>query len=119
MAENEVMFRQYNEQVHQAFDELKEMAVAHGEHEIANLDDDALQFFCECSDEKCTERVQLKPSVYKTIHQQRDRFTIVPGHERKEIEKVIETQDDYTVVEKHIAPPEEASSLHKTPVNNT
>jgi hypothetical protein len=119
MAENEVVFRQYNERVQQAFDELKAMAEAHGETDLIAHEDDPLQFFCECSDENCVERVQLRPSQYKDIHQHRDWFTIVPGHEVEKIEKVIETNDVYSVVEKHLDPPENVDGLHNTEVSNT
>ncbi len=118
MVENEVVFRRHNEKVKVGFEKLRKIAEEDGQqHQIA-VPDTALFYLCECSDENCRLRVQMKPSRYDAIHKQRDRFTVIPGHETKKIEKIIEKKAGYTIVEKYIAPPEAAATLHPTDVDN-
>ena len=118
MAENEVVFRQYNEQVMQSFEELKAIAKEHNQEDLIQQHDLPVYFYCECSDENCEQRIWLKPSDYNSIHQDRDKFTIACGHEISEIEKIVDTNKNYCVVEKNIDPPETADTLHTTQVNN-
>lgn len=118
MVENEVVFRQYNERALDGFNKLKEIAEEDGQDYVVE-DDAQLLFNCECSDEDCRQRVTLKPSRYNEIHQHRDRFVIVRGHEVKEIEKVIEKEAEFSIVEKFMTPPQSARGLHKTNIKNT
>jgi hypothetical protein len=37
---------------------------------------------------------------YERVRGQRDRFAVVPGHERDEIEHVVEQSDRYAIVDK-------------------
>jgi hypothetical protein len=116
MAENEVIFRQQNEKVLKSLTELEEMAKETG-HMGYDLDI-MLQFYCECSDENCRERIALMPDTYKEIHKKRDRFIILPRHRAVSIEDVVLETPEYHVVKKHDLPPEKALGLHATAIDN-
>ena len=118
MAANEVIFRQHNERVSDGFEKLQNMAEEHDQDPSEYEDDSNLQFYCECSDENCFGRVSLSPSVYREKHKNRSRFTIIPGHEVGDIERIVEKHNEYFVIEKNITPPESVSKLHKTDVTN-
>lgn len=117
MAENEVIFRQKNEKVQQEFEELGKFAKEDGEDFLVP-DDTPLYFYCECSDEKCRERMPIKPSTYRDIHKERDQFVLVNGHENEDIEQVILREKDYCIVKKFIIPPASSDKLNPTDVNN-
>lgn len=119
LAENEVIFREYNENVQKRFDELTKLAHDDNQRDIITETDMPLHFYCECSDENCRERIQMKPNIYNDIHIHRDLFTIVCGHEVDRIEKVIATEPDYCIVEKKEVPPaKETDGLNNTPLHN-
>lgn len=116
--ENEMIFRRVNEKVG---DDLGRLDAMHIEDD--NLDlmwDDAilLNFKCECSDEDCAQRIPIKLSVYKKIHENRDAFIIKLKHQVKEIEKVILTEDNYSVVKKNNSTAEPNDTLKNTTINN-
>lgn len=116
--ENEMIFRRVNEKVG---DDLGSLDAMHIEDD--NLDliwDDAwlLNFKCECSDEHCDQRIPIKLSVYKKLHENRDAFIIKPKHQVKEIEKVILEKENFSVVEKNKSTSEPTNTLNKTPINN-
>ena len=119
MAENEMVFREYNERIKKGFDELKSIAKDERQKEYMGDDDTSLMFYCECSDESCRKRVELKPSRYDKIHKHRNYFVIVRGHEVKSIERVIEDNAAFCIVEKFIALPDSTKSLNKTKLDNT
>ena len=85
MAENEVIFREHNESIQKAFDEVKRIAAEDGQVPQFEPDDTPLHFYCECSDENCKQRVSLQPSRYNEIHKKRNMFVIICGHEVKGI----------------------------------
>lgn len=119
LAENEVAFRQSNEQVQVKLQELQADAVAEGYPASLLEKSTSLYFYCECSDENCRERIVMKPDAYAKIHKDRQQFIIVPGHEVVSIEKVVKTTPKYAVVKKLIHVPKKAKGLHKTDVDNT
>lgn len=119
MAENEVVFRQYNERIETGFKELRKIADEENQKNTFEHDDSPLQFYCECSDENCKKRVSIRPSQYGEIHKRRDRFVVVCGHETQRIERVIGNESAYCIVEKFTKPPESATKLNKTETNNT
>ncbi|CAN5149076.1 hypothetical protein BH09PAT3_BH09PAT3_2300 [soil metagenome] len=121
LAENEVIFRQINEQLQNEIDSVNQLADEDGqpEHHIVQSSDDApLSFFCECSDEKCTQRLLVNHQDYNEIHKNRSRFVIKNGHQVVAIEKVIKTTEDYMIVEKNIPPPASGGSLNTTELDN-
>jgi len=119
MVENEVVFRQANEKVAGGLDSLSKLAAHEGQSELAPSKDMAIQFFCECSDENCRERISLTLDNYRRHHENKKRFIVKSGHEVPEIEFIIATFTDHVVVEKRIQPPKEADSFNKTDVDNS
>jgi hypothetical protein len=121
-AENEVIFRRHNERIQNDFDEIKQIAVEDDqEHLVPEIDGVVLHFYCECSDENCRMRIPLKSSEYVRIHKDRHHFIAVPGHETQSIEKVIDEQDDYFIVEKLLVPRVtniNFNALNATDINN-
>lgn len=118
MAENEMVFREYNERINKGFDELKSIAKEERQEKYMGIDDTSLMFYCECSDESCRKRVELKPSRYDKIHKHRNYFVIVPGHDVKSIERVIEENAEFSIVEKFIDLPDSAKTLNETKLDN-
>lgn len=119
MAENQVVFRRYNESVQKGFDKLDRIAQEDGQSEYVKHSNSSLHFLCECSDENCRQRVLLRPSKYNEIHLKRNRFVIVCGHEVEHIEQVIEQNDKFCVVEKFTTPPKSSKILNVTDVDNS
>ncbi len=60
----------------------------------------AYEFICECSSTSCAERVELTRVEYEHVRAEGMRFFVVPGHEKREVEVVVETRPTYLVVEK-------------------
>ncbi|MCW3013594.1 MAG: hypothetical protein JWO02_686 [Solirubrobacterales bacterium] len=58
-------------------------------------------FVCECSAPDCRRLVDLTGAEYQAIRQDPMRFFVVPGHERPDVEDVLEEHEGYLVVEKH------------------
>ena len=84
LAHNEELFREVNVERERAHPD------ARGE----------LAFICECSSQRCTERIRLSAASYRRIRRTSRRFVILPGHERAEIEDVVERHDGYAIVAK-------------------
>jgi hypothetical protein len=103
-AENEVIFRRHNEAIKKDFDEIKRIAKEDDQEHLVPKIDVALRFYCECSDENCRMRVALQADEYNRIHKNRHHFVIIPGHETQTIEKIINEEDNYTIVEKLLVP---------------
>jgi hypothetical protein len=60
----------------------------------------ALPFHCECGRASCLETIEISPSVYERVVRERYRFVLIPGHEDAAIDRVVERQPSYVVVEK-------------------
>jgi len=63
-------------------------------------------------------RLPITLAEYTSIHEDRQCFVVVPGHEVVAIEKVVMKAPQYTVVEKFIDAPEHPQKLNETAVNN-
>jgi hypothetical protein len=85
-ARNEEIFRGINERI-------EEGAEQHGV-------ETALPFHCECGRASCLDAVDIPPPVYERVASERYRFVLIPGHEDAAIERVVERQASYVVVEK-------------------
>jgi hypothetical protein len=86
-ARNEALFREVNEQVRTLADRLRDVRR------------DPFGFICECSDDGCIERLQLRLETYEAVRSNPRRFVVAPGHESA-FEQVVETAQGYTIVEK-------------------
>lgn len=89
LAKNELLFRAINERL----DDLGD-AVPWSKR---------TDYLCECSDTRCTEAIELRKEEYERARSRSSTFFVVPGHERPEIEKVLEEHDHYLLVEKVVA----------------
>lgn len=98
-------------------DEVTKARLAHNEAVFRSINEEVLAlegrfgsreggFVCECADAECVENVFLGVDEYERIHDDEQRFFVVPGHERPEIEDVIERHATYLVVEKKIPVPQ-------------
>lgn len=117
--ENEMIFRRMNEAVGDNLENLDAMHIADRNPELLWDDTTLLNFKCECSDEDCDARIPVKLSVYNKIHENRDAFIIKLKHQVNKIEKVILTEDKYSVVEKNNSTAEPNDTLNITPVDNS
>jgi hypothetical protein len=89
LATNEALFREVNERIHEVGERLQVMP-----------DDELLEFHCECGRPECDTLVSLTPSEYRHVRSDNDRFAVVPGHEDKKLERVMERTDRYFIVDK-------------------
>jgi hypothetical protein len=85
-ARNEEVVREVNRQI-------EEGAELHG---VTS----EMPFHCECAQASCLEKIELDARVYEPILADRYRFVLVPTHVQPELERVVETHDDFVVVEK-------------------
>jgi hypothetical protein len=85
-ARNEEIFRGVNERIEAG-------AEQHGVRA-------PLPFHCECGRASCFGTIELAPPVYESVVRERYRFILIPGHEEAAIERVVERQPMYVVVEK-------------------
>lgn len=102
LVENEIYFRKLNETVQARIDEVQRIAAKEGHRYKQDFSDFPFQFYCECSDMGCVERIQVTLDEYKRIHQKRNRFLIRCGHESKTVERVKQEYGSYCVVEKYV-----------------
>jgi hypothetical protein len=100
LSENEVVFRQLNEQVQKGLDEVNAIAKEHDAKPIDFNVHRPLLFYCECSNEDCAERIKIGLDSYNRVHKDRDAFTIKPGHDIPEVDKVVSKTSEYWVVKK-------------------
>ena len=89
LAKNEILFRAVNERL----DDLGE-AVPWSKK---------TEYLCECSDTSCIEVIELAKEQYELARSRPTVFFVVPGHERPELEKVIEEHEHHLLVEKTVA----------------
>ncbi len=64
-------------------------------------------FVCECTDERCTDPIDLPLVDFRRIQRQRNCFVVAPGHELADLERLVEENDGYVVV--HREPVEETT----------
>lgn len=64
------------------------------------FDAGATDFICECDDPQCTERVEATMDEYEAVRADGARFLVAPGHGDGTIERVVQRNDEFTVVEK-------------------
>jgi hypothetical protein len=87
LARNQVLFREVNER-------LAEVADAHSTVPT--------EFCCECSLIDCDQMIELERSEYEGIRSFSNLFVIAPGHETPEVERNVEENGRFTLVEKTI-----------------
>jgi hypothetical protein len=90
LARNEALFREVNESVRGVHDDWSAIAPESG----------AVRVVCECSDDSCTETIDLAPDAYAAVRENPLRFILLPGHEDPSIERIVGESDGHLVVEK-------------------
>ena len=94
LGRNQLIFREVNERVRE---------MANGAH------DGKTEYLCECGDVTCTGRIEMRLVQYEAVRARPNAFFIIPGHERLEVERVVDTPDGYMIVEK-IVPLDDAAT---------
>jgi hypothetical protein len=84
LAANEALFRDVNETV----------------AEVATTTADPILFLCECADEFCAESIALTIAQYEQVRAVPEHFIVKPGHDRPDVERIVEQRRDYWIVEK-------------------
>jgi hypothetical protein len=64
-------------------------------------EDEPTAYRCECAQPDCNSLIKLTPRAYESVRSNPRHFVIAPGHERLDVETVIERDDGYLVIEKH------------------
>jgi hypothetical protein len=85
LARNQVLFREVNERV-------SELA------EAGRID--PIAFLCECSRMDCDEMIELDRAEYEGIRSSSNLFVIALGHETPEVERIVEGNHRFALVEK-------------------
>lgn len=57
-------------------------------------------FRCECARLGCNKLIEVRLSEYERVRSNPRRFIVLPGHERSEVEVVVERNPGYLIVEK-------------------
>lgn len=86
---NETLFREINDAVQIYY--LKD-GVSHAD------------FVCECSDRSCVAKITLSREEYGSVRLHPTRFFVVPGHELGELERTVQENSVFTVVQKPVVP---------------
>jgi hypothetical protein len=87
VAENEVRFRDLNERL------KKGAGTWQGR-------DGQLSVVCECGDEDCTAAIELSVPEYEAVRAVETQFVVIRGHERTDIEDVVDGAENWLVVRK-------------------
>ncbi len=87
VARNETLLQQVNEGIEEGLS--------------AGRQRERVRFRCECASLDCNETVELTVGEYERVRQHPRRFVLVPGHELREVETVVQTGPGYVVVQKH------------------
>ena len=84
-ARNQVVFREVNERIAELTGLLTETGF--------NM------FICECSDSTCAESLQITTAEYEAVRAHPARFVVLEGHQLPEVERVVDGNGRYLVVE--------------------
>jgi hypothetical protein len=85
--ENEKLFRTANERLHERVEDIVEPG-------------QLIPFLCECIDETCMARIDLKPEEYEKVRSDDEHFVIAQGHPRLNGERVVAEGNDFLIVTK-------------------
>ena len=85
-AKNEAIFREVNQRIEKIADEFDVPGEA--------------TFVCECGDAGCTERVNMTLGEDQQVRADGARFAVLPGHDDPSVERVVERNQRFAVVEK-------------------
>lgn len=86
LARRETLFREVNENIASLSGLITET-----DHQL---------FVCECSNTECAESLELTAEEYEAVRAHPTRFVVKPGHQLAGIERVVEGNGRFLVVEK-------------------
>ena len=86
VAQNELLFRQLNEQIRKL---------------QGTPPEGTLDAVCECGNDRCFAHIPIPAAEYERLRSDKRRFVVVPGHELLEVETVVERREGFFIVEKH------------------
>ncbi len=89
VGENEALFRTVNEEI----EDLN--------RGLAEISDQMLHITCECGDLRCIAPLVVSIRDYERIRSDSALFFIEPGHEIRDVEKVVERSSRFVVVRKN------------------
>ena len=55
---------------------------------------------CECADLECIRTIEISPANYRKIREDDKQFLVLHGHVYPEVERVVDEQPNFEVVEK-------------------
>lgn len=88
---NEAVFREVNERIE---DVAETFGLAH-----------ELDLVCECGDASCVQRITMTHDAYERLRSDAHLFAVHPGHEQEDVDRVVDRQQGYHIVEKIEGPP--------------
>ncbi len=83
---NEALFRDVNERISRIQENF-----GHAQ---------SFEIVCECGRPDCEDRVQITHQAYREVRSNPLHFVVVPGHEKPDIERIVERGETYVVIEK-------------------
>lgn len=63
-------------------------------------EDSPISFRCECAQLGCNELLELSVNEYESVRANPRRFIVVTGHQRPDVEQVVDVRPGYLIVEK-------------------
>ena len=99
---NQSLFRSINEKLKAVSDVFEER---NGHHVLA----------CECADLECIQTLEISPDGYRKVREDDRHFVVLEGHVYPDVERVIDRQPSFEVVEKFGEAGEIASTSAKSP----
>src|SRR5215212_7458328 len=91
---NEAVFREVNERINDLAENFQ-------------LEDQPLDLVCECGDPTCVERISMSRDEYEELRSEATHFAVFPGHEKGEVEAILERRGGYDIVRKREGGPSE------------
>jgi hypothetical protein len=89
MAENQSLFRSANERIEDRVTAVEEIVAGQ------------VPFLCECAEVECEERIMLTLPEYERVRSEATWFVVRPGHERPEVDDVLEQHETHLLVRKY------------------
>jgi len=86
--------------------EQNQIAFRHANERLLDVADDVVPeghlvpFVCECADDECLGRVEVKAALWEVVAARPNHFLIIAGHPRIEGEDIVDTLGAYEIVEK-------------------
>lgn len=87
-AKNENLFRQINESIEEVIEHSR------------TVHSSPVAFVCECSRVDCTTALEMTLEEYREVRRNGHLFLIAPGHEDPKVERVIDANPRFAIVEK-------------------